>query len=115
MSMRATRFRTLAALVALGATLCTPALSAARVYGVPPRRTAVVVAPAPRTVVVAPAPRAVVVAPTHVAVVGLPAGYIAVLPTGYRVAMVGGAQCYYVGSVRYRATFYQGRTVYVRF
>jgi hypothetical protein len=114
MSMRATRFRTLAALVALGATLCTPALSAARVYGVPPRRTAVVVAPA-RAVVVTPAPRAVVVAPAHVAVVGLPAGYIAVLPTGYRVAMVSGAQCYYVGSVRYRATFYQGRTVYIRF
>ena len=59
-----------------------------------------------RPVVVAPAPA--------VAVVGLPSGYIAVLPTGYRVVTVSGARYYYVGGIHYRATFYQGRTCYVR-
>src|SRR5688572_18478298 len=72
--------------VAFGATV----VRAQRVvYGVP-ARTTVVVAPAPRPVVVAPAPRPVVVAPAP-AVVGLPAGYIAVLPTGYRVVTVSGS------------------------
>lgn len=113
MSTSVTRFWARAALAVLGVTVGPLAVSAAVVYGVPPRRT-VVVAPAPRAVVVAPAPRAVVVAPAPVAVVGLPSGYIAVLPTGYRVVMVSGARYYYVGGVHYRATFYQGRTVYVR-
>lgn len=75
------------------------------VYGVAPARTTVVVAPAPRPVVVAPAPPVVV---------GLPSGYIAVLPAGYRMVTVSGARYYYVGGIHYRATFYQGRTCYVR-
>ena len=45
---------------------------------------------------------------------GLPSGYIAVLPGGYRAVVVRGARYYTVGGVYYRATFYQGRTVYVR-
>ena len=74
-------------------------------YGVPPARTTVVVASAPRAVAMAPAP---------VAVGALPAGYIAILPTDYRIVMVSGARYYYAGGVHYRAQFYQGRTCYVR-
>ncbi len=44
----------------------------------------------------------------------LPSGYIAVLPGGYRAVVVRGARYYTVGGIYYRATFYQGRTVYVR-
>ena len=84
------------------------------VYGVP-ARTTVVVAPAPRPVVVVPAPRPVVVAPAPaVAGIALPSGYIAVLPTGYRVVTVSGSRYYLAGGIHYRATFYQGRTCYVR-
>ena len=99
-------------------------LSAHTVYGVPARG-AVVVAPA-RPVVVVPPPRPVVVAPAPVVVahpavvvapapvVAMPAGYIAVLPHGYTMVTVHGGRYYYAGGVHYQATFYQGRTCYVR-
>jgi hypothetical protein len=100
-------------------------LSAHTVYGVP-ARPPVVVAPAPHPVVVAPRPvvvapaPAVVVAP-HPAVVvapapvvAMPAGYIAVLPVGYTTVTVHGARYYYAGGIHYKATFYQGRTCYMR-
>jgi hypothetical protein len=77
---------------------------AQRVYGVASRTTVVSNG---RTTVV----HKTTVATGGVHAVGLPSGYIAVLPGGYRV--VGGG-IYMVGSVRYRATFYQGRTVYIR-
>jgi len=75
---------------------------AQRVYGV-----------ASRTTVVHTNSGTVVHKTTAVAVrpAALPHGYIAVLPHGYRV--VGGG-IFMVGTVRYRATFYQGRTVYIR-
>jgi hypothetical protein len=47
-------------------------------------------------------------------VVGLPAGYIAVLPAEYQMVTVSGARYYYAGGIHYRATFYQGRTCYMR-
>lgn len=76
-------------------------IDAQRVYGVASRTTVVSTgsgtAVRKTTVVAAPA--------------RLCCGYIAVLPVGYRV--VGGG-IFVVGSVRYRATFYQGRTVYIR-
>ncbi len=76
-------------------------IDAQRVYGVASRTTVVSTgsgtAVRRTTVVAAPA--------------RLCCGYIAVLPGGYRV--VGGG-IFVVGSVRYRATFYQGRTVYIR-
>ena len=77
-------------------------IDAQRVYGV-----------ASRTTVVSTGSGTVVHKSTAVAVRpgGLCCGYIAVLPGGYRA--VGGG-VYVVGSVRYRATFYQGRTVYIR-
>jgi hypothetical protein len=58
---------------------------------------------------VAPRP-AVVPAP----VVALPAGYLAVLPVGYTTVTVRGARYYYAGGIHCKATFYQGRTCYVR-
>ena len=78
--------------------------NAQRVYGVSAAR---------RTTVVSNGSTTVARSTTVVAArpVGLPAGYIAVLPAGYRVVTGG---FYMVGSVRYRAQFYQGRTVYVR-
>ena len=102
-----TRSSAAASLVAVTMALhAAPASAGQRVvYGVPPARTTVVVAPAPRAVVVAPAP---------VAAVALPSGYIAVLPTDYRIVTVSGARYYYAGGVHYRAQFYQGRTCYVR-
>ena len=75
---------------------------AQRVYGVASRTTVV---HGPNTTVVHKT-TAVAVRPA-----GLCCGYIGVLPGGYRA--VGGG-IYMVGSVRYRATFYQGRTVYIR-
>lgn len=76
-------------------------IDAQRVYGV-----------ASRTTVVSTGSGTAVRRTTVVAApVGLCCGYIAVLPVGYRV--VGGGIFMY-GSVRYRATFYQGRTVYIR-
>lgn len=48
---------------------------------------------------------------THARVAVLPARYIAVLPAGYRVVT---GDYYLAGGIRYRATFYQGRTVYIR-
>jgi hypothetical protein len=84
----------------------------AQMYGVA-RRTTVVAGPngvARRTTVAGPggvASRTVVAGGRS----ALPAGYIGVLPAGYR-AMSGGI--YMAGGIRYRARFYQGRTVYVR-
>jgi len=77
-------------------------IEAQRVYGV-----------ASRTTVVHTGSGTVVHKSTAVAVRpgGLCCGYIAVLPGGYRA--IGGG-IYMAGSVRYRATFYQGRTVYIR-
>jgi len=50
----------------------------------------------------------------HVAAVGVrPGAYIRTIPPGYRAVYYGGYNCYYVGGVYYRATFYQGSTVYV--
>ena len=53
----------------------------------------------------------------HVGAVGvrpvLPGGFIHAIPPGYRMAYYGGYNCYLVGGVYYRATFYQGSTVYV--
>lgn len=76
-------------------------IDAQRVYGVASRTTVVSTgsgtAVRRTTVVAAPA--------------RLCCGYIGVLPVGYRA--VGGG-IFVVGSVRYRATFYQGRTVYIR-
>jgi hypothetical protein len=94
--------------------------NAQRVYGVSAtRRTTVVsngsTAVARRTTVVSNGSTTAVHRTTAVAApvraVGLPSGYIAVLPAGYRVVSGG---FYMVGSVRYRASFYQGRTVYIR-
>ena len=114
MNARSIRLFTLLSLIALGVSFQTTPVRAQRtVYGVPARGAAVV-APPPRAVVVAPAPRAVVVVPAPVVVVAMPAGYIAVLPAGYRIVTVSGARYYYVGGIHYRATFYQGRTCYVR-
>jgi len=42
-----------------------------------------------------------------------PGGYIRAIPPGYRMSYYGGYNCYFVGGVYYRATFYQGSTVYV--
>ena len=44
---------------------------------------------------------------------GMPHGYIAVLPGGYRAATISGVRYYSVGSIYYRPQIYQGRTVYV--
>jgi hypothetical protein len=92
----------------------------AQMYGVA-RRTTVVAGPngvARRTTVAGPngvASRTTVAGPGGVAsrtvAAGLPSGYLGVLPVGYRA--VGGG-IYMAGGVRYRARFYQGRTVYVR-
>lgn len=79
--------------------------NAQRVYGVASRTT---VATNGHTTVVH---RSTVVATGGAHVAALPHGYIAVLPGGYRA--IGGG-IYMAGSVRYRATFYQGRTVYIR-
>lgn len=80
-------------------------INAQRVYGVAARSTTVVsngsTAVVRQTTVVAGTAR-----PAQ-----LPAGYISVLPAGYRVVSGG---YYMAGGVRYRAQFYQGRTVYVR-
>ncbi len=62
---------------------------------------------------VAVAPRAVVVTPGPVVVAPLPAGYIRVVPTGYRTVVYRGYTCQYVGGVYYRPVMYQGTTVYV--
>ena len=113
MNARLTRsVREVVVLLAMVTAICDAAavLSAHTVYGVPARG-AVVVAPA-RPVVVVPPPRPVVVAPAPV--VAMPAGYIAVLPHGYTMVTVHGARYYYAGGVHYQATFYQGRTCYVR-
>jgi ferric-dicitrate binding protein FerR (iron transport regulator) len=81
------------------------AVSAQRVYGVSARRTTVVATGSGvavrSTTVVAGRP-------------ALPGGYIAVLPGGYRTVVVRGARYYTVGGIYYRASFYQGRTVYIR-
>ena len=98
------RGRTFAGLIVMALMLIgsVAPVDAQRVYGV-----------ASRTTVVHTNSGAVVHKTTAVAVrpAGLCCGYIAVLPGGYRV--VGGG-IYMVGTVRYRATFYQGRTVYIR-
>ena len=82
--------------------------NAQRVYGVSATRHTTVVAHGGSTAVVR---RTTVVAAPARGVAVLPHGYIAVLPVGYRV--VGGG-IFIAGSVRYRATFYNGRTVYIR-
>jgi hypothetical protein len=93
-------------------------INAQRVYGVSARRTTVVsngsTAVARRTTAVSTGSTAVVRRTTVVgaarpAVIG--GGYISVLPAGYRVVSGG---YYMAGGIRYRAQFYQGRTVYVR-
>ena len=43
----------------------------------------------------------------------LPRGYVRVIPSGYRTVVYRGYPCYYVGSVYYRAEFYEGETVYI--
>ena len=48
-----------------------------------------------------------------VAAAGVRGAYIHSIPPGYRMAWYGGYNCYYTGGVYYRATFYQGSTVYV--
>src|ERR1051325_6372972 len=82
--------------------------NAQRVYGVSATRHTTVVSNGHTTVARS---TTVVAAGRPVGAVAFPHGYIAVLPSGYRVVSGG---YYMVGSVRYRATFYQGRTVYVR-
>jgi hypothetical protein len=82
-------------------------ISAQRVYGVSARRTTVV---SNGSTTVARSTTVVTVG-RPVQPMALPRGYIAVLPSGYRVVSGG---YYMVGSIRYRAQFYQGRTVYVR-
>ena len=44
---------------------------------------------------------------------GLPRGYIATLPVGYRQVYVSGVRYYRVGGVYYRPQIYGGRTTYV--
>lgn len=83
-------------------------INAQRVYGVSATRHTTVVSHGSTTVARS---TTVVATGRPVQPVALPHGYIAVLPAGYRVVSGG---YYVVGSVRYRATFYQGRTVYVR-
>jgi hypothetical protein len=43
----------------------------------------------------------------------LPAGYVRVVPTGYRTVYYGGYNCMFVGRVYYRPVMYQGSTAYV--
>ena len=81
-------------------------VSAQSIYGVSPRRTKVMTSSG------RVAHRTTVVRTTDPA---LAAGYIAVLPGGYRIVTVRGVRCYHVGGIYYRAQFYQGRTVYVRY
>jgi hypothetical protein len=69
------------------------------------------VGPVPPIAGVPPARRPINVPPL---VRGLPPGYIAVLPAGYRVAVIRGVRYYFAGGVYYRPQFYQGRTYYVR-
>jgi len=49
----------------------------------------------------------------RVGAVGAGGAFIHTIPPGYRMAYYGGYNCYYAGGVYYRATFYQGSTVYV--
>ena len=98
------KLKSLFAFIVPGALLLSSAsVAMAQVYGV--RRTAVVSGPN-RTVV---ASRTTVVAGG-----GLPHGYIATLPGGYRPVYVSGARYYTVGGIYYRPQIYGGRTVYVR-
>ena len=99
------KLKSLFAFIVPGALLLSSAsVAMAQVYGV--RRTAVVHGPN-RTVV---ASRTTVVAGGG----GLPHGYIATLPGGYRPVYVSGARYYTVGGIYYRPQIYGGRTVYVR-
>lgn len=84
-------------------------INAQRVYGVSATRRTTVVSNGSTTV--ARSTTTVVATGRPVQPMALPHGYIAVLPAGYRVVSGG---YYMVGSIRYRAQFYQGRTVYVR-
>ena len=83
-------------------------INAQRVYGVSATRHTTVVSHGSTTVARS---TTVVTAGRPMQPMALPHGYIAVLPSGYRVVSGG---YYMVGSVRYRASFYQGRTVYIR-
>ena len=83
--------------------LTSTSIALAQVYGVS-RHTAVVHGPN----------RTVVASKTTVGGgVGLPHGYIAALPGGYRSIYVHGVRYYTVGGVYYRPQIYGGRTVYV--
>jgi hypothetical protein len=114
------RKRALVAVALAGFALTAGASRLEAQYGVA-RRTTVVAGPngvARRTTVAGPngvASRTTVAGPGGVAsrttVAGLPSGYYGALPSGYRVM---GGGIYMAGGVRYRARFYQGRTVYVR-
>jgi hypothetical protein len=90
-------------IVLIAIVLSSVSLVLAQVYGVA-RRTTVV--RGPNTTVVAQR--------TVVSGGGLPHGYIATLPGGYRAVYVSGARYYTVGGVYYRPQIYGGRTVYVR-
>ena len=114
------RGRALLALAFAGFALTAGAARLEAQYGVA-RRTTVVATPhgaAARSTTVVAGPNGVAARSTTVVAggrpVGLPAGYIAVLPAGYRSVMYRGSSCYMAGGVYYRASFYQGRTVYIR-
>jgi len=113
------RGRALLALVLAGFALTAGAARLEAQYGVA-RRTTVVAGPhgaAARSTTVVHGPNEVAAHSTTVVAGGRPAlpnGYIGTLPAGYRSVMYRGSSCYMAGGVYYRASFYQGRTVYIR-
>lgn len=111
--------RALIALALAGFALTAGAARLEAQYGVA-RRTTVVATPhgvAARSTTVVAGPHGVAAHSTTVVAGGrpsLPNGYIGALPAGYRSVMYRGSSCYMAGGVYYRASFYQGRTVYIR-